>query len=314
MMQGLCLDAAAPLYGRAPEIIKVEPLDPTWIRKALPGRTEGELLEAYAVWGRVPRYWELARDSNSTSEAIRRHVLDPLGVLSNEPSRLLLDDMQEIAQASSILSLIGEGCHRISEIAGRIGKPATSLSRPLARLVDLGLVAREVPFGGPESGSKRSLYRISDPFLRFWFRFVLPHRSLAAARSWPALERDLRSFLPGHLGQVWEDLSRASVSRLEIGGSRWRPASRWWGPGIDHRRDGDRRRRRLRGRIEDPRRGGEAPRRPPRMAARPVRPPGEDRAVPLAQGREVVPCVWYVAGPRPPAGIAAVSARRVFLG
>jgi hypothetical protein len=38
----------------------------------------------------------------------------------------------------------------------------------------LGLVAREVPFGVSARDTKRSLYRLVDPFLRLWFRVVAP--------------------------------------------------------------------------------------------------------------------------------------------
>ena len=76
-----------------------------------------------------------------------------------------------------MLALVGRGCHRLLEIAARLEKPATSLGRPLQRLLELGLVRRELPFGSSLRDSKRTLYVIADPFLRFWFRFVDPERS-----------------------------------------------------------------------------------------------------------------------------------------
>jgi len=75
------------------------------------------------------------------------------------------------------------------EIAGRLGKPATSLGRPLKRLMEMGLVAREVPFGAMERKSKRTSYRIANPFLRLWFRFVAPNRSRLEARQIEPVER-----------------------------------------------------------------------------------------------------------------------------
>ena len=59
MMHGLVLDAKAPLYGRAQEILKIEPLHPHWLKQALHLRTAREVVEHFAVWGGVPRYWEL---------------------------------------------------------------------------------------------------------------------------------------------------------------------------------------------------------------------------------------------------------------
>ena len=79
MMQGLVLDESEPLYGRAREIIKIPPLEPAWIRDAL-GLGWIESVEAYAVWGGVPRYWELARDFASFEEGVKDLVGGTLSV------------------------------------------------------------------------------------------------------------------------------------------------------------------------------------------------------------------------------------------
>jgi len=234
LMQGLALDRTAPLFGRAREILKIAPLRAGWIQRALRLRDPAQAIEAYSVWGGVPRYWELAGDFPDLATAVRTLVLSPLGVLYEEPSRLLLDDLRDPAQAASILGLIGQGCHRASEIAGRLGKPATSLSRPLERLIEMDLVTRETPYGTSLRSSKRTLYRITDPFLLYWFRFVQPDRSRLEARQLEAVERDVTARFPHHVGELWEELARSSVPFLDLFGRTWSPASRWWGPGVDH--------------------------------------------------------------------------------
>jgi len=85
-MQGLILDRSAPLYGRAAEIPKIAPLPCGWIRKALHLRDDRAAIEAYAIWGGVPRYWELAADFSGQQEAVQALALSPLGVLYDEPS------------------------------------------------------------------------------------------------------------------------------------------------------------------------------------------------------------------------------------
>jgi AAA+ ATPase superfamily predicted ATPase len=233
MMQGLLLDGAAPLYGRAHELIEVKPLGVFWLVEALGLADPLEVLEAYAVWGGVPRYWELAADRGATWDSVADIVLDPMGVLHNEPRRLLIDDMRDTAQAASILALVGSGCNRVSEIAARLAKPATSLNRPLQRLIELGLVCRERPFGESGRSGKRTLYRIDDPFLAFWFRFVEPNRSRLEAGFVDQVAASVRSNFPGHLAGVWEALARKSFAHLSLGGHEWLPACRWWGPGTD---------------------------------------------------------------------------------
>ena len=128
MMQGLVLDRTAPLFGRASEVLKISPLPAGWIQRALSVKNPVEAVRAYSVWGGIPRYWELAAEHPNLDNALQHVVLSPLGALHEEPTRILLDDLRDMTQVNSILSLIGRGCHRSSEIVGRLGKPATSTS------------------------------------------------------------------------------------------------------------------------------------------------------------------------------------------
>ena len=233
VMQGLVLDRSAPLFGRAAAIVPVGPLPAGWIQNALRLRSAAAAVEAYAVWGGVPRYWELAAEYGDLDEAIRELVLSPLAVLHEEPSRLLLDDMRDTAQAASILSLVARGSHRLSEIAGRLEKPATALVRPMQRLLELRLVRRDVPFGSTVRDTKRSRYKVADPFLRFWFRHVEPARSRLAGGQVTAVATDIARSFGQHVSGVWEDLARASTAHLQAFGHQWQPGVRWWGPGLD---------------------------------------------------------------------------------
>ncbi|MBI5485765.1 MAG: ATP-binding protein [Deltaproteobacteria bacterium] len=233
MMQGLVLDRTAPLYGRADEILRLGPLPAGHIRRALRTDDPVRAVEDYAVWGGVPRYWELAADWRSRLAAVRELVLSPLGALHEEPARLLRDDLRDTAQAATLLGLLGQGCHRPSELAGRLGKPATSLSRPLQRLLELELARREVPCGASPRDSKRSSYCVADPFLRFWFRFVEPHLSLLGGGGMDAVVQAVERDFPAHAGGIWEELARGSVPGLRPGGLAWGAAARWWGPGLD---------------------------------------------------------------------------------
>ena len=232
MMHGLVLDKSAPLYGRAVEILKIQPLKAGWIRQGL-GLKGAGAVEAFSIWGGVPRYWELASQFDSLEEGIRELILDRNGVLHDEPMRLLMDDMRSAVQPYSLLSVIGQGCHRMSEIAGRLGKPATSLVRPISQLVDLGYVRRETPFGEDAKSTKRSLYKIDDPFLTFYFRFLQPNKSRLEVRAASGVMAQVRRQLPLHVSLIWEELVRTSVPTCLIGGRQWGAAHRWWGTGKD---------------------------------------------------------------------------------
>lgn len=233
MMQGLTLGADSPLFGRTVSAMPIEPMTPHALGKALGLADAPGAVRAFAAWGGIPRYWELAEPFGADlPEALDELVLDPLGPLHLEPDRLLAEERPSAVSLRPLLDVIGAGAHRVSEIAGRIGQPATSLARSLARLAELGLVSRELPFGEPERGGKRSLYRIADPFFRFWFRIVAPHRALLAVAPREARRRLVREHLPRLLSETWEDLCRRAVPRLDSaaakGGTSWGPARRYW--------------------------------------------------------------------------------------
>lgn len=227
MMQGLVLDSAAPLYGRAHAILDLAPLDPALLGEVFDLPAGPALVELYTAWGGVPRYWELAADhGGGVFEQIESLVLDPGGPLHREPDRLLLEEIPAALELRPILDAIGAGAHRVSEIGARLGRPATSMSRPLERLAGMGIVRREIPFGETEKESRRSLYRLSDPFFRLWFRAVAPHRAALAAGTRPSRKATLAKIWEALAAEAWEEICRARVPRLS--GGAWKPAARWW--------------------------------------------------------------------------------------
>ncbi len=234
MMQGIVLSSDAPLYGRAREILDIRPLEPVHLRRAFALRSDRELVETFAAWGGVPRYWELASEvPGGVAAQVERLVLDPLGPLHREPDRLLVEELPPAMEVRPVLDAIGMGANRLSEIAGRIGRPATSMARPLGRLIDMRLLRREVPFGEPEAGGRRSLYRIDDPFFRLWFRVVAPERARLSVGGPADRRRILGRHWNGLVAQAFEDLCRRCVPRCApespIGrAGPWGPASRWW--------------------------------------------------------------------------------------
>lgn len=135
-------------------------------------------LREYAIWGGVPRYWELRRDYPDKETAIRKVLLDPQGPLIEEHQRLLRDDMRDTVQASTLLIIIGNGANKLSEIATRAGKDSSTISEPLSKLRNLGYVSREVPFGESPKKSKKGIYHINDFLLRFHYQFFVPYRSI----------------------------------------------------------------------------------------------------------------------------------------
>ncbi|MBQ9498666.1 MAG: ATP-binding protein [Bacteroidaceae bacterium] len=232
MMQGFVLDSKEPLYGRADEIMRMKPIAPTFVCHALHCDAEQAVRE-YAVWGGVPRYWELRSNYDSLLAAIDNLLLTPEGTLYEEPSKLLYDEMRDTVQASSILSFIGNGANKLSEIASRAEKQATDITSQLSRLKELGFINKEIPFGESEKKSKKGLYHISDPLLRFHYRYVLPYRSLIELGNSKAVLNVFSNTESEYTSQIWEKLCRNFISTNGFDGIMFQMASRWWGSYYD---------------------------------------------------------------------------------
>ncbi|MCC7142837.1 MAG: ATP-binding protein [Candidatus Eisenbacteria bacterium] len=233
MMQGFQLDRSSPLFGRATEAFELLPLPAGHLARGLGLQGDASCVEAWAVWGGVPRYWELAAPfGRELAAAVDGLILDPAGPLHAEPDRLLVEEVPPATALRPLLDAVGAGAHRLSEIAGRIGVPATGLGRQLQRLQELGLLRREQPFGTTERGGKRSLYKIGDPLVRTWFRLVAPQRSALAVAGTAARRALWVRHRAALVVEAWEELCRGAVPHLspdENGGSTtWQPARRYW--------------------------------------------------------------------------------------
>jgi AAA+ ATPase superfamily predicted ATPase len=237
MMQGAILDSAAPLYGRADELMKLKPISVGYMKEALKIKKPRQIVESYAIWGGIPRYWELVeKNKGSFFEQIDRLVLDPMGPLNEEPQRLLLEESPSAIGLRPILDAIGLGAHRLSEVAARIAQPTTSMMRPIQRLIELDLIQKEIPYGTDESNSKRTLYKIKDPFVRFWFEIVAPRRSLFFQAEKSTRIQWLKESIPQIYSIMWEELCRLAAPHLsrDWSGSTFEPASRFWqGQGLE---------------------------------------------------------------------------------
>jgi len=232
MMQGLVLDASAPLYGRAQCVLRLGPLPANVLGSALGVGSNIAAVETYAAFGGVPRYWELMREGRyrSAEDALSDLVFSPHGVLHEEAERVLRDE-EAAALEKAVCELVGRGARRPSEIAARLGVKVTTLSKPLRHLCQLHLLERNAPYdlreGRPEVATRRAFYRIADPFLAMWYACVRPYLSGLQVEA-PAALQHAREAWGQHVAAMWEGLCREQWHRIGHDGVEWERAGRHW--------------------------------------------------------------------------------------
>lgn len=113
----------------------------------------------------------MGRRCGSTSRTVLAEPTSPL-IVSAE--RVLAAEFPTEAQARLVLGQIGAGevtFTRIARAAG--GLQQASANRSLELLTRKRIVAKDLPLSTVPSGEAR--YRVADPYLRFWLRFIGPH-------------------------------------------------------------------------------------------------------------------------------------------
>lgn len=202
MMHDAFMQSKAPLYERADLLLRVEPMSYKHFCDACsydPLKIESFLI--FSLVGGVPRYWRYAAQLGSILNVADQMFFAKGSYLEDEPDRLLKDENITGQQAKAIFEAIGRGSSRASEIAARMQIPQTGLSKPMTVLIQSNLVIRTVPFGENSRNSKRTLYRIGDYALRFWYQVYSIHRS-----RWHHYDEDQKlSLIRIHADSVLED-------------------------------------------------------------------------------------------------------------
>lgn len=235
MMKREAVSYRAPLFGRRTGQIRLRPLPPWGVAAMLPGSGSAAVVETVATLGGVPAYLRMLEQERSIVDNLERLVLDPNGVLHQEPVFLLREELHEPRSYFALLQAIAAGNTRLNEIAQAAGVERAPASRYLATLTDLGVVERTVPVTEPHpEKSRKGIYIIADGFLRFWFRFVAPYGSLLAIGQTEAVRTRLERDLAGFVAPVFEQLSREWIVRAGASGASGalplslRAVGRWW--------------------------------------------------------------------------------------
>ncbi|WP_232688769.1 ATP-binding protein [Halobacterium zhouii] len=173
MMEDAALLGNSPLYGRSSLKLDIRQLPFDAAMEFFDDTdTADEQVFRWGVFGGVPYYLEEVSPTATLAENIHRTILSRHGTLHNEPDYVLRMELTEPTRYFSILEAIAGGSTSRNEISGTTGIDYNQLSKYLDRLSRLRLVDQHVPVTEQKERSKRSRYRIRDPFFRFWFHFV----------------------------------------------------------------------------------------------------------------------------------------------
>ncbi|NTU80644.1 MAG: ATP-binding protein [Chloroflexales bacterium] len=209
----LLLGRQSPLFGRMTGQWNLLPLAFGTLRQFLPAWSPEEQVAAYAIVGGIPAYLSWLNPRQTLTTNIKHVMLAPGSLVLAEATFLLQDEVREPRPYLAVLQALGNGHHTLKDIANASMIDSAHLSFYLSQLQELRLVERRLPATltlAEQRRSRMGRYHLSDPFLRFYFRFLAPAAaggtlSYRPERVLPGIQSGLRAFVGG---TAWEELAR----------------------------------------------------------------------------------------------------------
>ncbi len=215
-MEKNVLSEKSPLFGRRTLQMKIEPmtyLDAAKFHPELSAETNALI---YGITGGIPHYINKLDVQNGIKDALLNNLLAPYSYLYEEPENLLKQELREPAIYNSIITAIANGSAKLSEISSAVGLESSACLSYIKVLSELGIVSKIEPV--VDKTKRKKLYRISDNFFRFWYRFIpgniLPIQNGTISRAYDAV---IGSRLSDYMGMIFEEICRQYLCRYAEG-------------------------------------------------------------------------------------------------
>ncbi|WP_026651908.1 ATP-binding protein [Butyrivibrio proteoclasticus] len=200
---------------------KIKPLSFTALRAYYPDMSYRDAVMTYSVLGGQTSLWRYFDSNLSFKENICKNLIDPGSYLHGEAMRLTSQDLRETAVYHTILSCMARGINKLNDLYHATGFSRAKISVYLKTLIHHDFAYKAFSFGnaGRENVVK-GVYKIADPLLDFYFRFIYPNLS---ALSQMSVEKFYDIFISAgmqsYTSEYFKAVCREYIFRSEMKGS-----------------------------------------------------------------------------------------------
>jgi len=171
----------------------------------------------YSVLGGQTLLWRYFDDSLSFKENVCKNILDPGSFLYGEALRLTEYSLRETSVYHTLLSEMAKGANKLNDIYHATGFSRAKISVYLKTLIHHDFAYKAYSFGnaGRENVMK-GVYKILDPLLDFYFRFIFPNES--SLLQMPAdkfYDIFISAGIQNYAGEHFKSVCREYILRLE---------------------------------------------------------------------------------------------------
>lgn len=233
MIHQIFLSGGAPLFKRADTVITLQPFTVTDIFPILDEITSlplEEKLRIYYLFGGIIHYYYLFDkfSCKDFTDILDKVIFNRFGPLRREISDILVEECgSEHSSYHAIISALASGKTSMKEIGDRAGITNTSLSPYLDNLINLlGIVSYNVPIGDEIGRSRLGRYYLTDPFFRFYARFVYPYMSRFEVGDYSFVIQKVHEGWDSYAGRCFEDFVREVLTPELI--QEYDSIGSWW--------------------------------------------------------------------------------------
>lgn len=216
-----------PLYGRPTSKMTLRPFTIGTLKQIFRDHCSEykneDLLCLYMLTGGVAKYVELLMDAGCyTKERMLNYVCRMDSYFLTEGRDIINNEFgTDYNTYYSILQLIANGLNRRSDIDGALQKDSGVYLMNLEN--NFGIVTRIRPILASPN-TKISSYEITDPFLRFWFRFICPYQDLIESGQLRMLRENINKHYEQFSGRTLERYFQAQLMETGL----YSKIGNWW--------------------------------------------------------------------------------------
>lgn len=180
------------LYGRINGELCLQALNPLECFELLDKkRSSEEILQYSLILGGIPKYLMEINPNKSFEQNINNLFFIQTGVLLNDYSRIFYSQFKEYRTYEIIVRYLKEGPKSLEETAKKLKMVSSGgIKTYLENLEKALFITSYVPYNKNET-SKLKKYKLTDEYLRFYFKYVEPYKNLIVSNK----NRDLFSQL-----------------------------------------------------------------------------------------------------------------------
>ncbi|KKQ05070.1 MAG: hypothetical protein US25_C0030G0003 [Candidatus Moranbacteria bacterium GW2011_GWE1_36_7] len=227
MMEKHTLIHGAPLYGRRSGQILVRPFNFSDLEELFPDSSFDERLMIFSTVGGTITYLKNFLSKENFWNVVENKILSKEQFLYEEVEFLLREELREPRNYFSILLALSLGKRKTSEIINYTGFDKATVSSYLSILQQLLIVEKEIPVTEkfPEK-SRKGLYKISDNFFEFWFRYVFRNKKLIEEGNSKEVIGIIKGSQNEFISSNYEEVSREWVKHNIK--TNFQYVGRWW--------------------------------------------------------------------------------------